>query len=254
MALYVHPENQQMLWGLINTNPHMTQIFSKYHPSQKSEWFKSIIESFYNQNKHKEMTKTDLHQLNKETLAYMIQLTQQIPPLGEQHLDTGNYSPIYQQPKQEIFDAPQQQLNTQYITKEKPPTPTQDYKPLFDKGPPPPIDFREKDKDTAITNMDDLIQKHMREREEELKLIPPPQITVDNTQNIPVIEAKKQVENIPVVETLKENIIFEKESNNLKVGFQKDVMSEIRLIKTELNELKNDIRLFFDEIRNRKLN
>ena len=43
MALYVHPENQQLLWGLINTNPHMSQIFSKYHPSQNQNGSNQLL-------------------------------------------------------------------------------------------------------------------------------------------------------------------------------------------------------------------
>ena len=180
MALYVHPENQQLLWGIINTNPHLTEIFAKYHPTQKAEWFKSIIETFYKQYEKTELTKNDVHKLNKDTLAYMIQLTHQIPPVNG---SSANSSPIYEgnmpaAPRPQFVESAQQQLPSwQQPPKQQPqqtPTPIQ-YAPLNDRRP-EPVDFRETVADEAISNMDELLQKHIQEREQTLKMMPPPQV------------------------------------------------------------------------------
>lgn len=253
MSLYVDSENQKLLWNIINTNPYLTNIFAKYHPSQKANWFKSVIEHFYNQYKERTITELELHQMNKDTLAYMIQLTQQIPPLGDNHLESANMSPIVQpnigatggannqyapapmqqqyqaapplppqlpqyqpqpplpppppqyqnqynpvmnsqqqqqqyniqqpmaaQPSQTQFYSPPMQQQKQQPSPQFQPYPEyrkqpaqqqQEYQPMFDRKKPEPIDFSEKIEDGVITNMDDLIQKHMREREQELKLV-----------------------------------------------------------------------------------
>lgn len=268
MALYVHPDNQQLLWGIINTNPYMNTIFEKYHPTQKAEWFKSVIETFYKQNQNQELSTVDLHQLNKDTLAYMIQLTQQIPPLSNTHLESNTHSPIYQdrqyppnlppatmapppirqsapipqqnlyqQPPQQSAPIPQQNMYQQHQQPmhQQPPSqfgmpPTSfsrqeqnqyqqsmvkkepspmEYKSMFEVKKPEPIDFSEKIEDGVITNMDELIQKHLREREQELNLVSPPKLqpnvvepmdannmVVDKPENIiPVIEPIAETKN-----------------------------------------------------------
>ena len=51
----------------------------------------------------------------------------------------------------------------------------QNYQTMFDKQVPESIDFREKFNEQPITgNMDDLVQRHLRERDEELKRYAPP--------------------------------------------------------------------------------
>jgi hypothetical protein len=156
MALYVHPENQQLLWNIINTNPHLTGIFAKYHPAQKAQWFKSIIETFYKQYEKTELTKNDVHKLNKDTLEYMIQLTHKIPPvtLG------GNASPIYEGGGAATPMPPRPMV----IEKTDPSAAAAQakYMPLNETRP-EPIDFREAIADEPIQNMDDLLQKQIRE-------------------------------------------------------------------------------------------
>ena len=53
MALYIHPENQELLWNIVNQNSFLTAMLSGKTPSQKQEWFKGIIETFYNMNRYK---------------------------------------------------------------------------------------------------------------------------------------------------------------------------------------------------------
>ena len=125
MSLYIDTQNQRLLWDIINTNPYLTNIFAKYHPSQKANWFKSVIEHFYNQYKDRTISEMELHQMNKDTLAYMIQLTQQIPPLSNTHLESNTHSPIYQDrqyppnlpptdpiPQQNMYQQPSQQSSS----------------------------------------------------------------------------------------------------------------------------------------------
>jgi len=190
MSQYVDPENQKMLWEIINTNPYLTQIFANYHPSQKADWFKNVIESFYKKSPNADLSKSELHQWNKDTLAYMIQMTQNVPSLGNQHLESENTSPIYrgQSPLQQLPQTPRPQFISERERggggggggtggggggADRVPL---EYKPLYDSKRPEPIDFKENMKDDKVSNMDELIQKHIREREQELQSqsMPPP--------------------------------------------------------------------------------
>jgi hypothetical protein len=340
MALYVHPDNQQLLWGIINTNPYMNTIFEKYHPTQKAEWFKSVIETFYKQNQNQELSTVDLHQLNKDTLAYMIQLTQQIPPLSNTHLESNTHSPIYQDrqyppnlpptdpiPQQNMYQQPSQQSSSihqqnMYQPSQQPmhqhqtapfqqqnmyqqpsqqpmhqqppsqfgmpptsfsrqqqnpypqpmvkkePTPME-YKSIFEVKKPEPIDFSEKIEDGVITNMDELIQKHLREREQELNLVSPPKLqqnvvdqvdannmVVDKRENIisviePIVETKNEEPLAGVGATMVVGMesIEPKEVNDATLEKKEmDVLKEeILVLKNLIHYLKEDLQKIKDK-------
>jgi hypothetical protein len=67
MSLYIHPENQRVLWTTINK----ANGFSEKRDAD--EWFKQVIAHFYHQNSHRVLSREDLLKLNKETIEYMIQ-------------------------------------------------------------------------------------------------------------------------------------------------------------------------------------
>jgi hypothetical protein len=67
MSLYIHPENQRVLWTTINK----ANGFSEKHDAD--QWFKQVIARFYHQNSHRVLGKDDLLKLNRETIEYMIQ-------------------------------------------------------------------------------------------------------------------------------------------------------------------------------------
>ena len=59
----------------------------------------------------------------------------------------------------------------------------QEYKTLLDKSKPAALDFREKDKDVAISNMEELIQKQMQERNAYMNLHPLPSQSMQPVTN-----------------------------------------------------------------------
>ena len=67
MSLYIHPENQRVLWTTINK----ANGFQEKHDAD--QWFKQVIAHFYHQNSNRVLGRDDLLKLNKETIEYMIQ-------------------------------------------------------------------------------------------------------------------------------------------------------------------------------------
>ena len=67
MSLYIHPENQRVLWTTINKAKGFAE------KQDADEWFKQTIAHFYHQNSTRILNRNDLLQLNKETIEYMIQ-------------------------------------------------------------------------------------------------------------------------------------------------------------------------------------
>lgn len=188
MALYVVKENQDLLWNVINNNSFVQQYFAKVGPNKKHAWFRNIIENFYEQNKYNQLTISDLHNINRSTISYMIenirvQESQNIPSYNDPNTSRFQENGIYTPPV--IPDNRQQQYASQFDQRQK------EYQQMIEKKPPAEIDFSEKnDKDTTIPNMDQLMKQHMQEREQELQMYKPESLSnniqIDNSANIQI--------------------------------------------------------------------
>lgn len=195
MSLYIHPENQELLWNIINKNSQIQQYFYSYPPNAKDNWFKQIISSFYKENRNTIFSQEQLLDINKNTILYMINDVKR------------NIQYKEEQKKQELLSQQSYQkqsypenFNTDYlkpysVTENKEDKFTEqfqqyqnNYNSMFDKKAPESVDFREKINDPQISNMDELIKKHLRERDEELKRYAPPPIFTPSTKNEPNIE------------------------------------------------------------------
>ena len=169
MSLYIHPENQELLWKIVNKNPLIQSYFSSYPPNIQETWFKQTISSFYDQNRANVATSEQLYEINKNTLSYMIQDVKRNVEFMEQNRV---------QPQQRVPTDP---LKPYSVTENKEDRFTdqynqyqQNYQSMFDKKVPENIDFREQFNDQPLSgNMEDLVQRHLRERDEELKKYAP---------------------------------------------------------------------------------
>jgi hypothetical protein len=256
MSAYIHPDNQQLLWNIVNSNSMLAETFSYYTPEQKDDWFKSIIEVFYKKVKDTQINKTQLHQLNKDTLAYMIQLSHRnhysvkkeqtnaqlarppspFPDPAIQNMQTDTtvqsytqsvYSPSFASTnREELFAKQFQQREREYMAG-------------LEVKVPDAIDFREKVEDTAISNMDELIKKHQQEREKEFQIYRPK--LVDSPPQLPTVIASSSTSNIrfePEAEPLPET----------SAATTALTSQEIQQLKTRVNELTQDISIFSSEL------
>jgi hypothetical protein len=233
MSAYIHPENQQLLWTIVNSNSLLSDTFSSYTPLQKDEWFKSIIEIFYKKIGDVPLSKTQLHQINKDTLAYMIQLSHRsqfereqqhhqsllqktssvFPDPDIQKMQTATSTLSHQQP----FAHKQEDMFVkQFQEKER------EYKTLLETRKPDAVDFREKVEDTAISNMEELIKQHQAEREKEFEIYRPK----------------------PPNEKVDENITFQVEPEQ-PIPLSPE---EIDQLKQRVLELTKDMSVFSDEL------
>ena len=172
MALYIHPENQELLWKIVNKNPMIQEYFMRYPPNIKETWFKQIVSAFYDKNRNITFNTENLYEINRDTLNYMVQDVKR----NVEHMQQQQMRPPAQQvPQMPLTGIPgrddkkEEKFVSQYNQFQN------EYYSMFDKKPPDSIDFREKFNDTPPIsgNMEDLVQKHLRERDEELKKYAP---------------------------------------------------------------------------------
>ena len=72
MNLYTLPENQKLIWDTISKVASFQQM-RKSNPNKSEEWFRSIIQMYYNKSETTVFDKRTLTMLNKETIRYMLQ-------------------------------------------------------------------------------------------------------------------------------------------------------------------------------------
>ena len=183
MSLYIHPENQELLWKIVNKNPLIQSYFSSYPQNIQETWFKQTISSFYEQNRNNVASSEQLYEINKNTLSYMIQDVKRNVQFMEQNRGPRQLDQVGAQQQQQYINqpSPNDLLKPYSVTENKEDRFTdqynqyqQNYQSMFDKKVPETIDFREQFNDQPLSgNMEDLVQRHLRERDEELKKYAP---------------------------------------------------------------------------------
>jgi hypothetical protein len=164
MSQYVTPENQKLLWNVISKNPIVNDFFLN-NPYKKDEWFKSIIRTFYDKNTGRVLNQTDLLMLNKTTISYMIQNVKESTAQTTQKTSQIQLDQNFLKPYS-ITENKVEKIGNQFEQKQV------EYNSLFDRKVPEAPEFSEK-QDKPLSNMDELIQQHLREREEELRKYAP---------------------------------------------------------------------------------
>ena len=276
MSLYIHPVNQTILWNALSSSP----LFSAFNtlPKRKEDWFRDIIHFYYNNSK-KEINSNELQILNRDTIAYMINVMKTYhknnntlhlynkPPLlnvansfisvnNNQNLGrTGDMGSIAT--RSLISDQKEQFISREFNERQL------EYESMLVKDPPKNVDFQTISIDEPISNMDELIKQHMLDRESELiQYAPPP---INNNNIIPILKIYHAND-----DTLLTNVIELKEKNNLQrdkiydtpISLKKavhwnekpsntshliDIINELReecyTYREEMNNTINDLRL-----------
>jgi hypothetical protein len=241
MSIYTHPDNQELLWNIINQNHFINSYFLQFPNQKKDFWFKTVIEAIYNKNSNPNITKDDLYKMNQDTIFTMIQIIRE--KMAEATKTTANHTifnnPITQiepQFQPHLINTPpitpdnrQEAFNNQFTQRQK------EYDSMLEKKAPADVDFRDKIEDGVIQNMDELIKTHLQQREEELRIFAPPPVVPIKTDN-PTMVIEPTVQK-PVSEP-----VISDNNRELLISLQKmmfDLSNSITEIKTEIIELKN---------------
>jgi hypothetical protein len=197
MSLYVHPENQKILWNSIHKTPQFQQLPTHV----KEQFFKSVIQIFYEKYKHVNLNSESLRQLNKDTILIMIHKLKEMngssstgPPHTEthQHPYAASPSPLLNNYMTPSFSTVNPNV---MVSKDSEKGERRDvYSRMFQdrqkeyqlmnaKPTIPEVNFKENVEDEPISgdSMSKLIERHLKEREIEVgmayypsNIVPPP--------------------------------------------------------------------------------
>jgi hypothetical protein len=192
MSLYILPENQKLIWDSMSVLPQF-QRFSNEFPGKQEEWFRDIIQKFYESNKFKLLSVHELQQLNRDTVGYMMSELKELTfPSTAPQVSTKTYSFDTMAQKEGyssftsfgddsasnvsnrtmnskevtrdfISEKKQEELNRIFSERQR------EYDVMNVKKPAHEVDFRMNIEEPPIENMDELIRHHMEYRENSLK-------------------------------------------------------------------------------------
>ena len=254
MSLYVLPENQKMIWDTISKVPLFRKLSNETHNSE--QWFQTIIGHHHNKIQNKRLNKDDLRNLNKETIQYMLHDLKNkysLQPATSNTLFNNNTTIQSNRDSTDvmktnttetrgfILEKKQNTINNQFQTRQE------EYGSLLNRPSVNEIDFRENiQEDKPIENMDELIQKQLREREYEIQ---PKQLVKEEIIDIGAVEIQEKESKS--VKWDDEQVSKEKESytelKNMLHDFMDKMANEIKDIRSQLLELKNDKNLFLND-------
>jgi len=181
MANYINHTNQTLLWNTVNKLPD----FQKLSPPKKDFEFKKTIENIYNTScRNKQfLTLQELQQLNRETILAFVRTENSEKTRTENSEKPPLYPQIQPQPQSQrpLYETKQEQSQRQFEERQN------IYKQMNSKPElPSPEIFKDKIEDTAIENMDALIQQYQKQREMEFQQYtpPPPPVSVSNQTSV----------------------------------------------------------------------
>ena len=157
MSLYIHKENQKLIWESLQQIPQFHE-FTRQQSGKQEEWFKEIIQQFYESNKFKLLTLRELQQLNRETVSYMINDMNQYlhPPKKNDYnsvynsnntINSFSFDSFDSQPvtREAIQEKKQQDFQKGFLERQE------EYNKMLNRTPQKTLIFRKKFKKTLLT-------------------------------------------------------------------------------------------------------
>jgi hypothetical protein len=260
MALYIHEENQRILWSTIKSLPMFTRNIAD---EEKAIWFKEIIGYMYEKNKNRKLTNTQLQELNKDTISYMIKELQIIQHNKTQVESYSNSSfttnlqasslnsfskpnPFLEPSASHRMESKSESYSKQFLERQK------EYEDMNRKIEPPRPVFQEQVEDGTIENMEELVKQHLKQRELDIENIKQINYDVPQKKSITIIDDKIFIPTKPIdlpIEELSDNLQPKKsvrwnmENSNNDIG-----KHEVNELKTMVNTLTGTIRNMQKEI------
>ena len=225
MSLFIHKENQEILWKHISQTEVFHRAFAQRPQYESNEWFRNVIHLFYQESLRQQIeSKAALTAFNRNVLGYMIQdltkrsATKPEHPLLNDRMVMNNYQPP--KTKEDVF------YSQEFSQRQN------DYNELLKKPEPPKVSFGETVRDEVITNMDELIQQQMRMREQ--MMVAPAQSASNSSLSS---AAKIHIHNDESAKTVtwKEPVI------ELPATIPTPTVDLLNGMKTELGELRNQV-------------
>ena len=248
MALFIQPENQNILWEMVNKIPLCNTVFpvsgNGSQIKEKEQWFREIIQECY-YNIPQNITRNDLYKINRDVLSRMMKSLVTLSSIKTANIIEG------------VDKRGDNRGNNRVeLNKQKTDFVSQ-YNSMFEIQKPKPIDFSEKLDDDVITNMSELIENQRKMRELEIQEFSSVIKPVDSLQNnkininiledVPIDTIQSQLISVDKPHSVdKKHVRFDLLDNDYKEIYTKDFKELFRKIEN----LDNKITSIFNILEN----
>jgi hypothetical protein len=172
MSQFISPENQKLLWNIIRK---VNLFHATLSPEEQHGWFKQIVGSIY-ENKNIQLS-MGLEDMNKQTIQLMLNNLKSrnsdispffgngnpgSPQMAQQQQQQQQHKPNpFMEPATSVKIEPRSgSYSRDFMERQK------EYENMMKKEKPEePSSLTEKVEDTAIENMEELLQQHLKQRE-----------------------------------------------------------------------------------------
>ena len=240
-----------MIWDTISKVPLFQKLCNETHNGE--QWFQNMIQIHYNKIQNNQLNKNDLRSLNKETIQYMLRnLKEKYAMQPETSSNVFNNNTMFQnnnyannaiqtnttETRGFILEQKQSTLNSEFQSRQE------EFGSLLKRPSVNEIDFRENtQEDKPIENMDELIQRQLKEREYDIQ---PKQI--EKADNIDIGAVEITDKETKSVKWQDEQMIDKyDELKNTLDSFMEKMTKEINEIKEEIIDLKKEKKHIFDK-------
>ena len=237
MALFIQPENQNILWEMVNKLPLCNTVFpisgngSQIKEKEKEQWFREIIQECY-YSLPQNISRNDLYKINREVLSRMMNNLVSLSSKNTANIIEG----VNNRLDNRLDKRGELNKQSDFVSQ---------YNSMFEIQKPKPIDFSEKIDDDVITNMSELIENQRKMRELEIQqfssVIKPIDSLENNKININILE------DVPIQSQL---IIADKIQSAEKKHVRFDLLENDykEIFKKDFNELSRKIENLDDKI------
>lgn len=242
MNSYVQNENQNLLWNAVQKIPQF-QLMSN---DDKNSLFRDAIKVIYtNKTKNRRISSNDLKELNKETIQYIIQQCKNASPQIYQNNINYSFSenreldtmrPI--QPISDIKGSRQEQYVSEVANRQR------EYENMMKKDVPPEPNFKEKIEDTAIENMEELLQRQLKQRELDIQNITNNSILPPPTPRQKVPKKVQIVEKLDLSEYSEDNL--EVPTIDIPSASKPQNEADFDVLNQKIDHLKHNLDMIFD--------
>jgi len=238
MSLFIHSENQTLLWNVISNMDITKSVFVEGSP-QKNAWFKNIIEEFYIKNYGRNLSVPDLRELNRSVIAHMTENLRSIQ----------NRSAVSYQQNQTVYQEPQtlysrnnqpvsninksDEYNQQFSRRQ------QEYENMMKKPNPPEVKFSDNIKDEPISNMEELLRQQQKQREYEINSIMPAPIQTNERETIKIHRQEDIIVGV-------DSVLDDSKPKKVSWSDENDIRNELLTIKQQLAQ----VLITLEQIRN----
>lgn len=251
MALFIHPENQKIIWETIHRHSSIDSI----HPSVRTDWFKSVVKKMYEMIPkrwfHQKMTTEQLNTINQATIKYMINdlkpvILQQTPQYTQQQSQQQfpqNNNSVFSENKSQSTNM----IQERFIEKQK------EMESLLNTKAPSQINFKIDEIDEPISNMEELLKQQMSQRELDIQQIPDISTSLSRSDVSSPKSSVRDVRNvhapfINISETEVKHVSFDNRGLLSDSDEIQQLKTHIQTIQTDVSQLKIMMQEFMDVV------